>query len=543
MVTWGFVSFVVFYLAVIFPASGANSVPFTVPEPFLEEVDFDQMHNTRWRGGQAVELKQTAPIPIYEFRLSTVDARLHAARKAKELLAGSIYDYSDWIATIWIPSLPDIPGLDELKRQFGEPTRVLAGARLLGKATFHVWDPARPQLHPLRVKFQVKMNNKFYNDALAAENSVKSFEVIQNLFAAKPHPTAWFYPEPLGVTVPLSNTFSFSMIVRTIPHASTPLPNHRRVVPLHGFLNSIYLRQMARARGQTDLQWILSEYIPKLARMLAYFHFEMGIWIEAHSQNLSIVLNTETGEIESFGVKDADDVLFAPFFWHMNDIHIERASTLPFRLNEYWDMYESNIHPRAASMAGHHATDFVRQSIAGVTHDSTTKQELLGRFIRKYLQASGLELRDLSPQAARQWLLLQQGEITNLDQVRLPGKIKFSVFGPKRLSPIVAYKNSPAAFMTVMQNIADVVTEKKFRHVLSQLSDGANDNTQVQFPAYGTRWAYEAWAQRLQARQVATVRRGSIVFIYDRKTGRPLGSRDLNDDGCSVYLRSSGHSR
>lgn len=497
----------------------------------------DQLHNTQWRASQILNISATHLIPIFEFRVPKQRLRIHALSDASQFLKGTPYDPDADELQIWIPNLPEFTSYQKLVKEFGPPVRELIGVRLQGKASFHIWDHRRPDLMPIRAKFQRAGGwdgKKIFNGELAVENSVRSYAVIRDLDTQKPHPSAQFFPEPFGVTVPLLDGSSYSMILRAIPYARHRLAPHQHVWPLHGFLNSFQVRAMAQAQRRTDLDWIKLEYLKKLAEMIAHFQFEQGVWIEGHSQNMSIVVNSQTGIIEFFWIKDADDVMFAPFFWHLNRLRIANAKALPFRLNEHWESWGQVIHPKASSSAGIHATDFLIQSIAGVTNDRSVIQELSAQFVRHYLDAIHMNRDELSTPIQAILSELETGDVTN----------KTRMFVPTQSWKWRTIRNTKAAFTMIMQEIADQMTMRKFR--AAKMMGYAGPSTPIQeatnfdFPAFPHFRVWWEFPRRPKSQQLKTIQMDRALLIYDEHTGRPLGSRQL-EEGSPCYDSLKGN--
>ena len=191
--------------------------------------------------------------------------------------------------------------------------RNLVMMKLYSHSTHIVWDQDDPLFRPFYFK------KGFYGPLL--------YSLIRELALKKTHPLYTFLPEILASPIGgkgLGTTF----------RGTTPLhPLEKKdvfLIPVHGFLNSeeFYKHAYKKRHLKSPEEWIKKEYIPKLAEVHSHQLFELGLWIEAHTQNTLMYYNKRTGKVERFVFRDHEDALLNSQFWLSSNLTVNKNHLL-----------------------------------------------------------------------------------------------------------------------------------------------------------------------------------------------------------------------
>lgn len=524
------------YLGLVFaaPLAGAitpkwaafDATRLPIPENFQEEVLLDQYSNTWARRTETLGYAESQVLPFYEFRVPA-DKVNQVSRQEEELPKS----FQPWVSEkgqsyirFLVPDLFYVGVIDKMIEAFGEPVKVWAGAKIQGKATFHVWDPADSRAEPFRLKIErdVKPGQRINNFGLL-RSSVFMGVTIRDLEQKKPSPQAVFYREPFAAEVSLPGGMTYSYLVRAIPQEVI----HRNLadtafVPLHGFLNSPLIAQMAVRRKMTVREWLHEEYFPKLARVVAHYNFELGLFFEGHTQNISLLLDRKTGRILKFYLKDASDTIVSPLIQALSgnlpDYKFRPAS----RLNEDW-IAGSHV-PAEVKFAGYFNWTYVNQSVVDMTGSPIEKRWNTAEFLANYAEAAGLEPDELSASALEALHLLHNGQSVPLTAAWSGAT---TALGAK-------VGDFDAAFIQITQEIADLVIRKRFKKWFSKLESRSNKSlTELRsMAARSEKLGQLNWAMPHSKRRYFELRGTSKlgylqvnngVMIFDRDQNEPLG--------------------
>ena len=166
---------------------------------------------------------------------------------------------------------------------------------------------------------------------------------------------------------------------------------NEELIPLYSFLASPKLTLVAEKMGVTVEEWLLQEYLPKLAHWHARLNFEHGIYIEGHGQNTSAIVNFATGNVVGFVFRDMYDVALDASYRIIKGM--EPAVPLKANLSIINSFHVSSRHDRKEEVftAGELFWEFQMQVVQGILdHPITGKfsQKCVKRFLEEYKSAT-----------------------------------------------------------------------------------------------------------------------------------------------------------
>lgn len=227
---------------------------------------------------------------------------------------------------------------------------------------------------PFIVKMQKIISSKPYNSAETVSNAVNVNEALESIILEREDEGFTILPERLGVTLQTDDDLVHTNLVRSLTPQGDFVSPFAETYPLHGFLGSHLLREAAEKMGLSEDEWILQEYLPKLARFSAVTNFVHGVYFQAHTQNQLIRVHSFTGEIEDFPQRDLNDVLI--------DEHLRRSlgksiySNLSLNSTRiYGQMHFNHVDSHSAKDAGWNLALYTGQSVL------LSAQRDLGRII------------------------------------------------------------------------------------------------------------------------------------------------------------------
>lgn len=185
--------------------------------------------------------------------------------------------------------------------------------RIAGSESYYVWDQIALK-NPTDFIVKVSKSSDFRHGWNGNSRGIRATEIYNESIEGLDSRNVAILPE---VAVNQVKVAGLEM-VNTIRSLS-PLTgkNHRPnqsslLLPAHGVMgNESFRLEMAKLKGWTlEHHWVEQEYLPKLALFFAELIFLHGAWAEPHMQNLNMLLNIETGEIDRMVLKDLPESAF-----------------------------------------------------------------------------------------------------------------------------------------------------------------------------------------------------------------------------------------
>ncbi len=189
--------------------------------------------------------------------------------------------------------------------------------------------------------------------------------------------------------------FRNSYLLRDASEVIDSFNSQKKLYPLHGFIGSDLISQVARRMNLSDQDWIEKEYLPKLSKKIAYQNFGLGISLHNHTQNTLIEIDPKTGEISDFVFKDIQDQMVDRYVFDKNaNLNATRESSNI--LNHFF--FDNSPLARTRGMEiGIHFALYDAQSIMALTQDPVLIKKFLGIFVRNYfMEVQNLTGRSLS---------------------------------------------------------------------------------------------------------------------------------------------------
>lgn len=393
-----------------------------LPSRHLEEIYHDQHFNVLTRLYENLDSTQSQPIEFAEILIpiDRVQFVFGTGVALPEHLNPIVFEGGVKYMRFFAPDLPYVDALDRLKK-IGKFVRNWMGVKIQGKATFHLWDPEHPERPNVRIKVERNGNglrdpDRRYNTFSNSQQAILISNIIRKLEAEKPNALASFYNEVFAAGI-TEGDFTYNYLLRLIPEEALNRGEAESFVPLHGFLNSPFITHLAEKKGVDIKSWVRQEYIPKLAQVAAYYNFELGVWFEGHSQNMSILIDSPKSEIKKFFIKDAPDVLLSPFHQAISGVLPQYNFSLISRAYEKFIDETSGFTLR---IPGIYNAVFLSQSLKDITSDEATQRIYVGEYLKAYTVAAGYDLSQLDIDDQKSIEGLLKGEKQNRRAVLSP---------------------------------------------------------------------------------------------------------------------------
>lgn len=276
----------------------------SVPEDLATAVRLDQSYNIRGLEPLTADQRKTIPILHVDVPLRHVELALsrHLDEKAKQEFV-RVGPNGAFVRMFF--RNPQNPLYVRLAKKYGANPVRYRGTRLQSHSTYLVWDEQSSAR--FYIKFEGGTTRQF-----TAKNAVAIDDYVEDTLGDDPHDTfVSVLPERFAATFKtLLGSYTYS--VRDVEPTRKPHGENLELWPVHGFLGSPDLEDIARRNGETVEDWMVREYAPKLAKFIARANYEYGFYPEAHTQNLLFHIDRETGEIAGFAFRDLNDVAIDP---------------------------------------------------------------------------------------------------------------------------------------------------------------------------------------------------------------------------------------
>lgn len=227
------------------------------------------------------------------------------------------------------------------------------GERLMSRGTFLVKSNDGKSVFYL--KPQVEVNGEKHNTGKDLKKALAISRMLEKLFKTHKPLTFTFLRENAGGTVNFADV-TYSYLKREKEPYDSKMKTDDLVIPLQALLGThrpnnkdgstderIYLaEELAAKHGLTFDEWMKKEFTPQFANFIAEANFEFGLHPQAHTQNVMVRINRQTGKL-FFIIRDLKDLMIDPLvFFKKNRLPLldELRSTGFNQLNRN---YESPI--------------------------------------------------------------------------------------------------------------------------------------------------------------------------------------------------------
>lgn len=255
------------------------------------------------------EDKKPVNVNMYEISLKIESANLTISQFISESDLEKVRSLN---GKIYIPVLESDPLNKIFKFKFGAARYQTTGRKVLSRATYFI-EPVGPtggffaKFVPHIPGFEQKIEREvLINDYVKSQLSKLPTD-MQDLTM----------DSFMGVNLSFLGV-PFSVAYRSADRLLNK-PEGIRVYPGHGLLgcDSCIADYAMKWSGVADsekavAQWKQQEFLPKLAKYIAYSHHVLGVSFEAHTQNMVLDIEHETGKIQKIYFRDFADVLLNP---------------------------------------------------------------------------------------------------------------------------------------------------------------------------------------------------------------------------------------
>jgi hypothetical protein len=381
-------------------AAAEFELPKSVPQVWRDEIFADQSQNIPSRVDEIHDASRRNVEEVQEYLVPVKDIEFAASKTLtpEELKEFFVRKGKKEFLRVYVPAGNDKlkTARTKLRKKYGEPHRLLAGTRIQGKATYHVWDPAKPDGEAFRLKmFYYGLGSEgrpiHHNNFQGGIDAIRTNDWLTEIEKRSPIEGATFYREIFAAQIKGLGT-NLNFLIRRPPPAAYAREEGRLFLPLHGVLSSNYVQEFAAAQNRTPQEWIFEEYLPKLAKFTALTNVTWGVWIEAHSQNLSVLVDRFTGKIIQIYFKDLADIMMSPFLQAIHGVLPAYEHRPQALLNENWLTADADD-----EYAGAFSGDFLLSSITNWTKNKTAARKSAARFIKEYQrQLPGAKLSNVT---------------------------------------------------------------------------------------------------------------------------------------------------
>lgn len=283
----------------------------------------------------------------------------------------------------WIPAYVDATG-----KQIYHPASARTDGkitRLLGRRTMVSHDQNQYQI----LKYSPSLST---SNSQFAQHSIQTTKYLRELFNDYGTPKSFaIIEEPLAISYrgsghsyPMGD--SFSIIARSTEEFDRAHKEGYQVESTHALFGcTTCLEEIAKSNGHSPEDWIIKEFIPKYANVLAEAHVQYGLILESHTQNMLVVLD-KSGTIQRFLYRDLAGIMIDP------TSPLSRGSRfltglLNFKsVNKLFTSF-SVAEKMQARDFGMHFSMYGIQSIDRI-FDSSKNFEFAKSFLKRYREAS-----------------------------------------------------------------------------------------------------------------------------------------------------------
>jgi hypothetical protein len=368
-------------------ATAEFELPKSVPPVWRDEIFADQSQNMASRANEIYDASHRNVEEVHEYLVPVKDTEVMSSKTLtpEELKEFFVKKGGKEFLRVYVPAGNDKlkTARTKLKKKYGEPHRLLAGTRLQGKATYHVWDPSRPDSDAFRLKmFYYGLGSEgrpiHHNNFQGGIDAVRTNDWLTEIEERSPIEGVGFYREIFAAKINGLGT-NLNFLIRRPPSVAYTRQDGQLFLPLHGVLSSNYVQEFAAAQNRTPQEWIFEEFLPQLAKFAALTNITWGTWIEAHSQNLSVLVDRHSGKILKIYFKDLADIMMSPFLQAIHGVLPAYEHRPQAVLNENWITADADN-----EYAGAFSGDFLISSITNWTKDVTATRKSVARFVKEY---------------------------------------------------------------------------------------------------------------------------------------------------------------
>jgi hypothetical protein len=381
-----------FLVGLVTSAVAEAKTPPPLPEVWREFIELDQQYNIEFPTRQKEILSPEArePTRVYQFEVPADQIETHFSKYIGAQEKKAVLFERNGKQYVRIFAI-DKPGhsLRELTARYGAPTESKYWAtKLQSHSTYFMWDPDSSE--SMMIKFQKHALDETYNAPHNARRAVKMSEFVEGKFRETPSERFAVLGENFSSVIEDPGAkFRYAYSLRSTKPYLRASGQTLKFMPLHGFLGSPKVKQTASKLGLSVDQWVVEEYIPKLAQFFSEMHFKYGVHPEGHTQNLLIRISEQTGRIEGFVTRDMNDMLLDPLVMTLRGkaTGIESlASVKPSIMNRYFvDLWEGRG-------AGPHAQLYDSQSVVPFVRSDEEIRAWARRYLEAYLKETSKHL-------------------------------------------------------------------------------------------------------------------------------------------------------
>jgi len=314
------------------------------------------------------------------------------------------------------------------KLKFGKPVLESTAHKVLSRATYYI-EP---------VGSLVGFFAKFTPHAPGLDQKIEREVLVNDYIQTQLHELP---PELRNLT--MNSFMSINLSVFGIPisigyRSAARIrnkPENILVYPGHGLLGCEECVEKYAKKWSGDFdsnkavaQWKTQELLPKLAKYMALSHHTLGVSFEAHTQNMVIDIDKNTGEIKAIYFRDFADVLLNPIVLIADNRFPEKLDWKRVKLVSMHPNYFSDQSTAVARDIWYHASIYSGQGITSHIEGFPRQQKYMLEFLQLYLKESekilgekielSQDAKDVLERLANQTIRKDSGELQERSHLR-----------------------------------------------------------------------------------------------------------------------------
>lgn len=427
-----------FFVLLILCSLAPSLVYSQTPAESLEEYfRLDRQHNIRkYRATIDPRSNREAEVDLYfwdvtKSRLKEAGFSTHRLDPELEALSEEgrrlfRFQSGQGVGRVFAMNVPGSQAYPEFLQRLGPPSGSLKALQISGHASYRIADPDSGKI------FVMKVTRKFGEDEEGRIDQVNSWSFnrsglylsaslrrLEEHIGSRTH-----FPEVAQVHVNdvRHDEHLESFLIRDVSAVSDELKPGERIVPAQALLDqsSGLLNEFAEKVGVSTEYWIRHHYLPELASFMGFMHFQLGFFHASHTQNLNVVIDSESGKIKTFVLRDMQDAYIFDLVRHhqvwTQEVWGEKLDLIyahPVSWHRFYDP-RKYFDETKAHTPGPYVSEYLAQAFSFFAEDLDVAGAYAEIFLYEYIKSvereTGLTLK-LNPGAEEALSELGRGSI------------------------------------------------------------------------------------------------------------------------------------
>lgn len=312
------------------------------------------------------------PVEFVLFEVDTEKLNIYSSKGISELKNSFIIQNGN---KVLLPVLKSFKNEFQL-RLLSRPIGSLVGHKIMGHSSYFI--PEQNGFPSMTLK-----TKRIAGSSNLARKSIEASDYITQYQSLLPEDLQNTHlKEPLALSL-LGLGLPYTVIFREM--SQTNEVKNRQTLPAFGLLGcELCMDLLARKSGlKSAFQWKKQILMPRLARMMAHYHFSLGLLPEAHTQNILLEVDFSTGELVNIHLRDHADSLVNPVPLIFKGIFDAKSAPQDLQL---MNTYFLDVKTPEAKFQHLHSAMYVSQAIQGHVRGQSARNKMYLAFFQSYLQ-------------------------------------------------------------------------------------------------------------------------------------------------------------